>query len=45
LLNLLVTPILKYLIISAISFIVIMLLYEFAVKRISFLRRMFGMKP
>lgn len=31
--------------IAVISFTVIMLLYEFAVKRISFLRRMFGMKP
>jgi hypothetical protein len=45
LLNLLITPVVKYLIIAIISFIVIMLLYEFAVKRISFLRRMFGMKP
>ncbi|PKL16298.1 MAG: hypothetical protein CVV49_16915 [Spirochaetae bacterium HGW-Spirochaetae-5] len=45
LLNLIVTPIVKYLIISIISFAVIMLLYEFAVKRFSFLRKMFGMKP
>jgi len=34
----------KYLFLASVSFIIIMVLYEFVVKRVAFLRLLFGMK-
>ena len=40
-----IPDVLKFLVIDAVSFAIIMLLYEFVVRRVNFLRFLFGMKP